>query len=197
MFRGQDGHLEHKHRMEEEAEREKKRAAKQRRSERVKRTANFLWKVSVTAFLLALVAVFVEELVHSIAESQETAQLRAKETHLGHLRQMKENIPVGVDADTWVWCIDRCARLKRRNGELYSEGVVEGRLFNYESQLEMISVSGPWLTHSGRRHITIEIPDALRDLNSPRFSVGDVVRLQFVEERNAWAIMPRKLHLHD
>lgn len=197
MFRGQDGHLEHKHRMEEEAEREKKRAAKQRRSERVKRTANFLWKVSVTAFLLTLVAALVAALVSSLHESQEIAKVRARETHLAHLRQMKENIPAGVEADTWIWCVDRCARLGTRNGELYSEGVVEGRLFNHESQLEMISVSGPWLTHSGRRHITIEITDSLRDLNSPRFDIGDVVRLHLVHERNGWTIMPRKLHLHD
>ena len=201
MFRNQELHLSHKHSIEEEKRRQEEALRKERRSHRIRKAKKWAQIIVAVFFVTGLVRLAVylnEKRVLRNARIEEEAAATRIEQHQAALERMRHSIPPYVEADDWLWCVDHCARYGERGGELYSEGVVEGRIYNYETELEMISVSGPWLTSSGRRHITLTVTEGLRDLNSRRFNTGDIVRLHFVySDRHGWRASPRKIHRHE
>jgi len=197
MFRNQEDHLAHKHRLEDEKKREEERVRDQKKKDRrirVRRNLSRLLKIVLFFTSISAIVVFAIKCTETVREARASIQLERESAHRDLLRTMKENVPFQVNREDWVWCIDHCARLGERDGERYAEGIVDGRLFNYETSREMISVSGPWLTKEGRRHITIEIQEVNRDLNSPRFFVGDLVRVHYSCDNRSCTLLPTRLH---
>jgi len=205
-FRDQQAHDAERKRVQDRLDKEererKRRDRKELWGERWASTKVF---AKGTGVILAIVGfgIACAGLIILVMEAMNIAYLRseerAQEEHRALLEELRHHYPAGIDQDTWLWCVDHCARYGNHEGDEYAEGVVTDVFLDYRSDPpeELITVYGPWL--DSEQQIRISYETDMEELDPPgtHFNTGDLIRITTVHEQHHDSYTFRRIHRGD
>lgn len=192
-FRDQQEHdLERKRVQERLLKQERQRAAEERSIRRTERWKSFKSKakntLTASGIMLILVAICgvlawgFSRVTAFVSQAEQDAQVQAVNDHQALLSHLRQHLPEGVEQDTWLWCVDHCARFGVHNEDRYAEGIVTDTFLDYRQDppKELITVYGPWLDAEQQIRVSYEVQLEELDPPSTHFEVGDLIRISSI-----------------